>query len=75
MKIKNPFYVDPVITEANALEAKVKGHLESKPGRKYIGFAKLKAAVPELVTASSAALNVVLQRLGADIDEAGDDNA
>lgn len=75
MRIRNPYYVDPVTVEAAALEAKVKAHLESKTGREYIGIAKLKAAVPELTTASRAALNVVMQRLGAEIDEAGDDNA
>lgn len=75
MKIRNPYYVDPVTMEANALEAKVRAHLESKPGRGFIGMAKLKAAVPELATASRAAINVVCARLGAEIDEGGADDA
>lgn len=75
MKIRNPYYVDPVVVEVNALEAKVRAHLESKPGREFVGMAKLKAAVPELVTASRAAFNEVCRRLGAEIEEAGADDA
>lgn len=75
MRIRNPYYVDPIKAEADALEAQIRAHMESKPGRQWIGRAKLAAAVPALATASRAALNEVMQRLGAEIDEAGDENA
>jgi len=75
MRVRNPYYVDPVTKEADALEAEVKAYLQGKPGRQFVGMAKIRAAVPALETASRAALNVVMSRIGAEIDEAGADDA
>lgn len=75
MRVTNPFYVDPVIAEADAMQAAIEAFMKSKPAKPTIGINRLTAAVPALATASRAAFNVVMQRLGADIDELGDSDA
>lgn len=75
MKFRNPYYSDPVKTAAAALAPKITTYLQGKPGREFVGLARLKTDVLEVGAASREVINAALQSLGIDLDESGADNA
>lgn len=75
MLVRNPYYVDPIDAAADALVPPITAYLQSKPGKEFIGLAKLRANIPAVAAASRDVINHALSRMGIRIDEGGDDNA
>lgn len=64
MRLRNPFYEDQVIAEAQGLRTSIEARLRAIKGQDFTTLEELKAAVPSLKNASPAAVNHALQTLG-----------
>lgn len=64
MKLRNPFYEDPIIAEAAGLRTRIEARLRAIKGEPVTTLDELKTAVPSLKNASAAAVNNALQTLG-----------
>lgn len=71
MKIRNPYYVDPTVTAAEALKAAITAHLQANPAKAVVTLAELKAAVPAVNAAPRQVVNAALQLLNIQTDEDG----